>query len=142
MHQQTVEPERRTLQISDRARELLENWAGWCMSGYFPSEFAVGCDSAESIASGRLGNIHLTATELLQQSIRDGSGSPYNEPQAVAVELAVLRLPDKQRLAVRLHFVAWRRIPMNRKFRLLGVGELGYFDLVEAGVRQIEKTVS
>ena len=55
----------------------------------------------------------------------------YDSLQAELTEDAVRGLPDQLRLALRLHYVVWRSMPMKQKRRILGVSEDGYWLLLE-----------
>ena len=111
--------------IEPELHARLVSWAQWCRGSGLP-RLDVHCTSAESNWLPPAINIYQTASEALQ-AVKPAK--PVSE--AIQVEIAVLRLPDKPRLAVRLHYVVHKRMPMQQKFRRLGVGEEGYWSLLD-----------
>lgn len=122
--------------VDPEAHAVLVNWSRWATSGHLPSEFWIGCESAEAQAVADAGEVYQETGERLANALRVGS-APFSEQQAVEVELIVLRLPERLRKALRLHYIAWRTLPMNAKCRILGVTGDGYFELIARAAAEV-----
>lgn len=46
-----------------------------------------------------------------------------------------MRLPERPRMALRLHYVVHKRMPMQQKCKMLGVSQDGYPELVAGAAR-------
>ena len=112
--------------IDPDTHKLLVDWACWCRSKHTPTEFHVLCQSAESKHLPEAGEVMMTLEERLKSSKPN-----YDSLQAERVEDVIRCLPDKPKLALRLHYVVWRSMPIKQKRRLLGVSEDGYWELLE-----------
>lgn len=51
-----------------------------------------------------------------------------------------MRLPDKNRLALRLHYVVHKQMPISQKLRALGVSHDDYFVLVRRSALMVRNT--
>lgn len=56
------------------------------------------------------------------------------------IEIRVMRLPDKNRLALRLHYVVHKQMPISQKLRALGVSHDDYFVLVRRSALMVRNT--
>lgn len=86
------------------------------------------CRSLEHLHQARTGSVHDSASEALEASYRHGE--VIKDADMLVIERGVMGLPDKHRLALRLKYVAHRRMPMSQKRRLLGCREDEYEELV------------
>jgi len=116
-----VEPELHT---------ILVQWAKWCRGNYLPSEFWVQAGSIETGYLPPAGDVFLSAADALQKGLKT-TQERFSDPQAARIEVIVMRLPEKNRKALRLHYVAHKQLPMSHKRRLLGVTFDGYWELVK-----------
>ena len=98
----------------------------------------MGCQSAEADSIPEAGAVLESTAERLTAALRGGSG-PYDEVDAAAIEIGVLRSPPKMRMILRLHYVTWRTIPMARKRRMLGVNDSSYWNLLELAAARIRR---
>jgi hypothetical protein len=80
------------------------------------------------------GAVYDGVEEALKASTRgyqdEDDALTVSDPEALQTEIIVLRLPQKNRQALRLHYVAYKIVPMGKRLRLLGVGFEAYRDLV------------
>ena len=113
---------------------LLVRWAIWNRGYYIPSGFWVRAGSIESDYLPPAQNVYESTEDALRKSIgkhRDTDDPrTVSDPEALQTEIVILRLPDKNRMALRLHYVAYRQMPIRQRCRQLGVGFEGYKELV------------
>jgi hypothetical protein len=99
-----------------------------------PPTLEVKCGSLESDYLPPAGAVYAGTEEALKSSLgkyRDAEDPrTVSDPEALQTEIIILRLPNKNRLALRLHFVVFKAMKMEQKYRLLGVGADGYPELV------------
>lgn len=108
-------------------RRLLA-WRRWCLSAWLPREFHVVCESAEKWHTPEKGNVHDDPASL-PESIRRTYPQALDH-EALAIERALLRLPRKAALAIRLHYIGYPRIPVKQKMRALGLEHDRYWTFV------------
>lgn len=108
---------------------VLTQWAIWARGSYFDLHFKVICRSLEHKHLSRTGSIYTSVEDALRASIR--RQDVIKDHDMLQVERAVMRLPVRPyRLAIRLHYVVHKRMPIAQKRRLLGCREDEYELLV------------
>ena len=123
------------ISIPSPLHDRLVAWAKWCREPLRgPDE--VRCSSAESAWLPVSGAVWVGVEELLVAELRKGGGG--SEHLAIEVEVRVMRLPERPRSALRLHYVVHRRMPLGQKLRMLGVGVEEYPRLVERAARMVD----
>jgi hypothetical protein len=91
----------------------------------------VGCESAEhNYSEGQAGDVFEATGDKLTQAIRDGLGT-ISDVEAMEIEVALLQLPRRAALALRLHYVGYPRITANQRRRILGVSIDKYHELLD-----------
>src|SRR5574341_2417955 len=111
--------------------ERLVLWARWCAGRHLP-RLEVRCESAESAYLPPLEGVYSSTEEALKAAL-----PPINGEHAFAIERIVLKLPDKPRLALRLHYVWYRKLAHSQKCRMLGVSNDGYNELVRSAALMV-----
>jgi hypothetical protein len=122
------------LQIDPELHRRLVEWARWCRGpdSEWAARFRVLCRSAESAHLPPAGVVYEGAEVLLRPAM------PIKDVDAGEVEVCVMRLPERPRSALRLHYVARKHeFTLARKCRLLGTTHEGYFELVTAAAGQL-----
>jgi hypothetical protein len=86
------------------------------------------------------GEVYLSATEAIERSLRYMPARP-DWPQ-LEVELIVMRLPDRHRLAIRLDYVAHKRLTLVQKATLTGVHQDLFLGLVGEAAGMVEREIT
>ena len=95
-------------------------WARWCRSPDAPQ--TVRCRSLESGYLPLAGEVFESVEALLRK------GRPaVPEYPLVQIEVAVMRLPEKPREALRLDYLWHRQFPLAARCKMLGLGERDYW---------------
>lgn len=118
-------------------RRLL-NWGFWCRSNYLPTDFWVGCESAEHLHVARRTDAEGdTIQDTYVEAMKRDVGRISQDGAEEIADIIKPPFPAKYRLALKLHYVIWREMPRRQKCRLLGVGYNDYFDVVEQAVTAV-----
>ncbi len=122
------------IDIPSELHDRLIRWAIWNRGYFLPTGFWVKASSLETDYLPPAQNVYKSTEEVLRDSIgkHRNTDDPrtVSDPEALQTEIIVLRLPDKNRMALRLHYVAYRQMPVRQRCRVLGVGFEGYKELV------------
>ncbi len=122
------------IDIPEELHARLIRWAIWNRGHFIPSCLAVQCGSLESDYLPPAGAVYEGTEEAIKASLgsyRDAEDPrTVSDPEALQTEIIVLRLPELNRMALRLHFIAFKTVKLAQKCRKLGVGEAGYYELV------------
>lgn len=125
--------------IDSWTHHRLIRWGRWA-SGSLRGPPEPRCGSAEARWLPVAGSLYLSAVEALEQSLRHLP--PSLEDDNLAVELVVMRLPVRFRLAVRLDYVWHKRLTLRQKTQALGCYEGEFMGLVEAAAGRIRLGLS
>lgn len=117
------------IDIPEEIHTLLTRWARWCRGRHAPSSHWVKAGSLESSYLPPAGDVFESTEDAIKKSL-GSSQERLSDHEAMGVEITVLRLPERNRMALRLHYVAFKAIPVAQKQRMLGVSYDDYFDLV------------
>lgn len=122
------------IDIPQELHERLLRWAIWNRGHYIPPTLAVQCGSLESDYLPPAGAVYEGTEEAIKSSLgkykdKDDPRT-VSDPEALQTEIIILRLPSKNKLALRLHYVAHRQVPVRQRCRMLGVGFEAYTELV------------
>lgn len=104
--------------ISDDLHQRLVAWARW-VRGSVRGPALPTCLSAEHGYLPPAGEVWTSVEDLLVKQVRRAQ-APFNEHEAMQVELRIMRLPERPKTALRLHYVVYKAMPMQRKCRILG----------------------
>lgn len=122
------------IDIPKELEDRLIRWAIWNRGHYIPSTLHVKCVSLESDYLPPAGAVYEGTEEAIKSSLgkyRDAEDPrTVSDPEALQTEVIILRLPDKNRKALRLHYVEYKKIPVRQRCRQLGVGFEAYTELV------------
>jgi DNA-directed RNA polymerase specialized sigma24 family protein len=126
--------------IEPELNGILIDWAKWCRGHAIPMTFWVGCKSIESGFVGELGDVHEDTEGRHTKALETAETRP--EYLCLEIEKAVMRLPEKHRTALRLHYVIRKQLPMSQKRRILGVSQDGYIKLVTRSALMIKNCIN
>lgn len=122
--------------MTPETHQRLRAWGKFCR-GRPPSPQEPRCGSAESMWLPQAGNTYLSPTEALAQSLGHLPASP--EQPCIEVEVIVMRMPWRERHALRLEYVRGRGMRMSDKARELKIRVEDYLPLVERAGLQVER---
>lgn len=125
-----------TLPEDRELKDLLIRWGRSCNGNYIPLHFWVGCTSLESEYLPPAGEVYAGIEALLQASI----SRPRTKDMGL-IDVAVMRLPERLRMAVALEFVVHKRMSLRRKLNALKVNQEGYVTLVTAGAKTVGRVL-
>jgi hypothetical protein len=117
--------------IDFEIHERLVAWARWVRGKYLPACLHVKCGSIESKHVTPAGDVWLSAEEALKASIK--AQEPISRGDEWETERVVSSLPDKPRMCLRLHYVAFKRLSQVQKRRILACTEDEYWMLLHWG---------
>lgn len=117
--------------VPEHIHRRLLAWRRWCLGAWLPREFHVVCESAEKWHTPEKGNVYAEPEQpagLPGLTTRSYPQAPDHE--ALEIERALLRLPRRAALAIRLHYVGYPRLAMKQKMRALGLEHDRYWTFV------------
>jgi DNA-directed RNA polymerase specialized sigma24 family protein len=123
--------------IPDELHRLLVRWAIWARGSHLDRHMKLICRSIEHKHLGRATNVYTSVEDIIKADLR--RHDVIRDSDMLEVERAVMRLPDKHRLAVRLHYVVHKRVPLIQKRKLLGCREDEYDLLVLRGAVMVAR---
>ncbi len=123
--------------VPEDLHRLLVQWAIWARGPYFDKHFKLVCRSLEHKHLPIVGEVYTSVEDMLRASIR--RHEVIKDHDMLKVERAVMKLPDKHRLAVRLNYVVYNRLPMTKKLRLVGCRQDEYELLVLRGAMMVAR---
>ena len=121
--------------VDGETHALLVSWGQWARGKLRPIG-AVSCRSLESNYLPPAGNVYEGIEGVLKTSKPILSDEPV-----MKVEILVMRMPERHRMALRLDYVVYNRMPLSQKCRQLGVGRDDYFELVARAANRVRQAL-
>jgi DNA-directed RNA polymerase specialized sigma24 family protein len=119
------------IEIEREMHQLLVAWAQWARGNSVGGPQRPQAGSIESNYLPEAGDVH--------EGLQAPRMPVLPDAPMIQVEIAVMRLPARPRLALRLHYVVHKRLPVAQKLRMLGTSWEAYKALIERGAGMLKE---